>query len=114
LAQDRATPAYLRSLPSLWRDAGPEGRQALASALFTKLKVEGYTKMRYQLTPDAVSLGLGAALPAQLETGGHTGGFGRGERGRASLAHLRFRPRFVLENVSPEPELWPAAYRKAG
>jgi hypothetical protein len=74
--------AYLRSLPKLWADAGPEGRQALASALFTKLEVEGYTKMRYELTPDAVTLGLGAALPAQTETGGHTGGFGRGERGR--------------------------------
>ena len=72
--------AYLRSLPSLWADAGPEGRQALASALFTKLEVEGYQKMRYELTPDAVDLGLGAALPAQLDTGGHTGGFGRGER----------------------------------
>ena len=72
--------AYLRSLPSLWNDAGPEGRQALASALFTKLDVEGYQTMRYELTPDAVDLGLGAALPAQLETGGHTGGFGRGER----------------------------------
>ncbi len=46
--------AYLRSLPTLWADAGPEGRQALASALFTKLEVEGYTKMRYELTPDAV------------------------------------------------------------
>ena len=72
--------AYLRSLPSLWADSGPEGRQALASALFTKLEVEGYTKMRYELTPDAVTLGLGAAVPAQTETGGHTGGFGRGER----------------------------------
>jgi hypothetical protein len=106
--------AYLRSLPSLWNDAGPEGRQAIASALFTKLEVEGYTKMRYQLTPDAVSLGLGAALPAQLETGGHTGGFGRGERDSASLAHLRSRPRFVLENVSPAARPWPTAYRKAG
>ena len=37
--------AYLRSLPSLWADSGPEGRQALASALFTKLEVEGYQKM---------------------------------------------------------------------
>ncbi len=57
------------SLPSLWADAGPEGRQALASALFTKLEVEGYTKMRYQLSPDVANLGLGAALPTQLETG---------------------------------------------
>jgi len=71
--------AYLRSLPKLWNDAGSEGRQAIAAALFTKLEVEGYTKMRYALTPDAVTLGLGAALPAQTETGGHTGGFGRGE-----------------------------------
>ncbi len=38
--------AYLRALPSLWNDAGPEGRQALASALFTKFEVEGYTKRR--------------------------------------------------------------------
>ena len=55
----------------------------MASALFTRLEVEGYTKMRYALTPDAVTLGLGAVLPAQLETAGHTGGFGRGERARA-------------------------------
>ena len=75
--------AYLRSLPRLWVDAGPAGRQALAAALFTKLDVEGYTKMRFALTPDAVTLGLGAALRAQLETGGHTSGFGRGERARA-------------------------------
>jgi DNA invertase Pin-like site-specific DNA recombinase len=106
--------AYLRSLPTLWNDAGPEGRQALASALFTKLEVEGYTKMRYELTPDAVTLGLGAALPAQLETGSHTGGFGRGERGCASLAHLRVRPRFVLENVTRPRKVWPVAARKAG
>ena len=105
---------YLRSLPTLWNDAGPEGRQALASALFTKLEVEGYTKMRYELTPDAVTLGLGAALPAQTETDGHTGGFGRGERGSASLTHLRARPRFVLENAGSVARSWPAMYRKAG
>ena len=100
----RSSPTCARC-PSLWNDAGPEGRQALASALFTKLEVEGYTKMRYELTPDAVTLGLGAALPAQTETGGHTGGFGRGERGSASLTHLRFRPRFVLENVDSGGEI---------
>jgi DNA invertase Pin-like site-specific DNA recombinase len=72
--------AYLRSLPSLWTDAGPEGRQALAAALFTKLEVEGYQKMRYVLTPDAIDLGLDAALPAELEVGAQMGGFGRGER----------------------------------
>ena len=72
--------AYLRSLPSLWNEAGPEGRQALATAMFAKLEVEGYQKMTYELTPEAEELGLGAALPTQLETGGQIGGFGRGER----------------------------------
>jgi hypothetical protein len=106
--------AYLRSLPSLWNDAGPEGRQALASALFTKLEVEGYRKMRYELTPDAIDLGLSAALPAQLETGGQMGGFGRGERGSASLTHLRFLPRFVLENATGPAKIWPVDVRKVG
>jgi hypothetical protein len=69
---------YLRSLPSLWADAGPAGRQALASALFTKLEVEGYQKMTYELTPDAVELGLNMALPATFTL--EERGFGRGER----------------------------------
>ena len=69
---------YLRSLPSLWTDSGPEGRQALASALFTKLEVEGYQKMTYELTPDAVELGLNIALPATFTL--EERGFGRGER----------------------------------
>ena len=72
--------AYLRSLPKLWTDSGHEGHQPLASALFAKCEVEGYQRMRYELTPDAVDLGLGVALPAQLETGAQMGRFGRGER----------------------------------
>jgi len=75
--------AYLRSLPSLWADTGPEGRQALATALFAKLEVEGYRRVTYELTSEAVELGLDAALPAVLETGGQIGEFGRGERSRA-------------------------------
>jgi len=59
--------AYLRSLPSLWADAGPEGRQALATALFAKTDVLGYQRMEYELTPDAIELGLNAALPTVLE-----------------------------------------------
>ena len=56
--------AYLRSLPTRSNDAGPGGRQALALALLTKLEVEGYHRTRYELTPEAVDRGLGAALPA--------------------------------------------------
>jgi hypothetical protein len=74
--------------------------------------VEGYRKMTHELTPDAVELGLGAALPAVLGTGGQMGGFGRGERGSASLAHLSTRPRFVLENVTPPSRVWRDDYRK--
>lgn len=78
--------AYLRSLPSLWSDAGPEGRQALATALFARIEVEGYQKMTYELTPDAIELGLNAALPAVLEVGTwQIGVFGRGERARPDV-----------------------------
>ena len=62
--------------------------------------------MTYELTSDAIDLGLDAALPAELETGGQMGGFGRGERGSASLAHLSVRPQFVLENVTGPPKVW--------
>ncbi len=71
---------YLRSLPAMWTDAGPEGRRALATALFAKTEVEGYQRMYYALTPEAIELGLNAALPAVLEVGGQIGEFGRGER----------------------------------
>ena len=71
--------AYLRSLPTMWADAGPEGRRALATALFAKIEVEGYQRMKYELTPDAIELGLNAALPAESRDGKRRE-FGRGER----------------------------------
>ena len=70
--------AYLRSLPAMWTDSGPEGRRALATALFARTEVEGYQRMVYELTPDAIELGLNAALPAEFEFGKRE--FGRGER----------------------------------
>ena len=103
--------AYLRSLPSLWADAGPEGRQALASALFAKTEVEGYKKMTYELTPDAVELGLHAALPEVFRL--DFGEFGRGERGSPLLTQAHPRPSFVLENRTPAARVWPDEYRKA-
>ena len=72
--------AYLRSLPSLWADAGPAGRQALATAIFARTDVLGFERMEYELTPDAIELGLDAALPAVYELGSKIGEFGRGER----------------------------------
>ncbi len=78
--------AYLRSLPSMWTDAGPEGRRALATALFAKVEVEGFRRMEYELTPEAIELGLNATLPAVLEVGGQIGEFGRGERNSADTS----------------------------
>ena len=69
---------YLRSLPVLWADSGPSGRQTLVTALFARTEVEGYRRIIYQLTPDAVALGLNAALPAEFEFAKRE--FGRGER----------------------------------
>ena len=74
---------YLHSLPALWAEAGPDGRQALATALFARTEVTGFEQMVYELTPDAIELGLDAALPAVFELSGTIAEFGRGERARA-------------------------------
>jgi hypothetical protein len=74
------TVAYLRSLPALWQDSGPEGRQALVGAIFKRTDVLGFEKLEYDLSQDAIELGLGAALPAVLDLSVQIAGFGRGER----------------------------------
>jgi hypothetical protein len=71
---------YLRSLPSLCSDTGPDGRQALAMALFAGADVPGFDQMIYPLTPDATELGLDAALPPVYALRASIGEFGRGER----------------------------------
>jgi hypothetical protein len=70
---------YLRSLPRLWADSGPEGRQALATAIFKRTDVLGFERLEYELTPDAIALGMNAALPPIIEFG-EKREFGRGER----------------------------------
>ena len=47
---------YLRSLPRLWADAGPDARQTLAVAIFARLDVLGFQRLEYELTPDAIDL----------------------------------------------------------
>jgi hypothetical protein len=56
-----------------WADSGPDGRQALATALFARTDVVGFERMEYELTPDAIELGLGDALPAVFEIGKGSG-----------------------------------------
>ena len=72
--------AYLRSLPALWADSGPEARQTIAAAVFARTDVLGFERMECELTSDAIALGLDAALPAVFEMGDQIGEFGRGER----------------------------------
>lgn len=71
---------YTRSLPRLWADSGADGKQALVGAVFAKLDVLGFQRLEYELTPDAIDLGLNAALPAVIELESKIGEFGRGER----------------------------------
>jgi hypothetical protein len=102
---------YLSDLTGTWAAAdGGQGRKMLAEALFERIEVRGFREARLHLTDAAIAYGFGAVLPESFRISVS----GRGERGRASLAHLRFRPRFVLETRTPEVRVWPAAYPKAG
>ena len=58
--------------------------RALATALFARTDVLGFGQMEYELTPDAIELGLDDALPAVFEIGE----FGRGERTRPDGTYL--------------------------
>ena len=71
---------YTRSLPRLWADSGASGKQALVGAVLAGLYVLGFQRLEYELTPDAIDLGLDAALPAVIELESKIGEFGRGER----------------------------------
>jgi Resolvase, N terminal domain len=71
---------YLRNLPQLWTDSGPGGRQTITSAIFARTEVLGFQRLEYELTEDAIELGLDAALPSVMELGHQIGEFGRGER----------------------------------
>jgi hypothetical protein len=71
---------YARSLPRLWADAGPDGRQAMVGAIFARLDVLGFQRLEYELTTDAIDLGFDTALPPVIDLERQIGEFGRGER----------------------------------
>lgn len=83
--------AYLRSLPALWADSGPDARQTITTAIFARTDVLGFERMEYELTSDAIALGLDAALPAVFELQGQIGQSGRGERSRADGLRVKVR-----------------------
>lgn len=98
VASPRLSPAevvdYMRALPRLWADSGPDGRQVLVASIFARLDVLGFERLEYELTPDAVELGLDIALPAQMELCSKIGEFGRGERRQTSTTDLFVPPRW--------------------
>ena len=71
---------YARSLPRLWAESSSTGRQALVQALFARLDVLGYQRLEFELTADALDLGLDAVLPHRIALEHEIGEFGRGER----------------------------------
>jgi hypothetical protein len=64
------------------RRATRNGRAArpLPSAIFARTDVTGFERLEYELTSDAIELGLDAALPAVFELNCTIAEFGRGER----------------------------------
>ncbi len=94
---------YLRSLPRLRADAGPDGRQALVVAIFARLDVLGFQRFEYELTPDAIDLGLDVALPARTELDCQIAEFGRGEKDSPATNDLPITMRLA---EPPEPFDW--------
>jgi hypothetical protein len=86
---------YLRSLPTLWAESGPDARQTLTTAIFARLDVLGFKRLESELTADAIDLGFDAALPPVLEFRSQIGEFGRGERKRAFTSDTTATVTFV-------------------
>ena len=63
-----------------WANSGPDGRQAMVGSIFARTDVLGFERLEYDLTPDAIDLGLDVALPRVFQLGSQVGEFGRGER----------------------------------
>jgi hypothetical protein len=91
---------------ALWVDSGPDARHVLTSAIFARTEVLGFQRLGYELTEDAIELGLDAALPSAFELGHQIGEFGRGERRQATLRHLNVPANLPLEIEVTGTERW--------
>jgi len=74
--------------------------------LFARTEVTGFEQMVYELTPDAIELGLDAALPAVFELSCTIAEFGRGERRQTTLGHLDVPANLPLEIEVTGTERW--------
>jgi hypothetical protein len=94
-----------RPLPGLWPNAGPDGREAMVGAIFAWLEVLGFERLEYELTRDAIDLGLDAALPPVIDLDRQIGGFGRGERTGTDTIRVKIaRCRGRLSNLAVGPK----------
>jgi hypothetical protein len=85
-----------------WQTPPWQAMLAAARSIFSRLDVLGIQRLEYELTPDAIDLGLDAALPPVMRLEYQIGEFGRGERDSASLTQ---RPGpFLLINRTPPRE----------
>jgi hypothetical protein len=96
--------AYARSLPSRREDSGTVGRGALVVAVFARLDVLGVKHLEYELTPDAIDLGLDAAMPLGVDLGSQIAEFWSG---REDLNLRPYRPeRYALPScATPRPRV---------
>jgi hypothetical protein len=76
------------------------------AAIFARLDVLGFQRLEYELTPDAIDLGLDAALPPVIELESKIAEFGRGERRQATLRHLNVPASLPLEIEVTGAERW--------
>ena len=102
----------LSDMRRLFSKAEPRTQQGIAQALFKRVEVLGPLQVWVHPSEEAEAHGRASAMHGEFER--EVRRYGRGERGRATLAHLRSRPRFVLENVTPTVRIWPLVERKAG
>jgi len=58
--------AYVRDLPSLWRDTDAAGRKSLATALWSDFAALGWQKVTYTWTRHALEVGLGRLVPGEI------------------------------------------------
>lgn len=75
---------YLQDLPRMWREA-PASRASLAESLFDRVAALGSERLTFDLSAEAVALGIADGMPSSLVI---SGGYGRGERDKGSAFQL--------------------------
>ena len=82
-------------------DSGTDGRRAVAAATLSEIRVLGFERIEYELTREAVDLGLDTALPRTMRLRCSIDEFGRGERSRTRANQL-IRGCFVEVDLGAE------------